>query len=65
MLTPVTLPDLDPILKPTLISIPVKLAHEPTILDSHIPLLENECELEFYDLGQTYEPTPTLDSKLN
>jgi len=56
---------LDLIPKSTLIPIPVELEHEPTILDSHIPLLENECELEFYDLDQTHEPTPTLEPKLD
>jgi len=35
------------------------------MLDSHIPLLENECELEIYDLDQTHEPIPTLEPKLN
>ena len=55
---PYPIPDLIP--KPTLIPIPIELEHEPLILDSHIPLLENECELQFYDLDQTYEPTPTL-----
>ena len=54
MQTLVSLPDLDPISKPTLILIPIELEHEPTILDSYIPLLENECELEFYDLDQTH-----------
>ena len=34
------------------------------MLDSHIPLLGNECELEFYNLDQTHEPTPTLEPKL-
>jgi len=56
---------LDPILKPTLIPIPIELEHERHILDSHIPLLGNECELQLYDLDQTYEPTPTLDLKLD
>jgi len=55
ILIPVSLPVLDPILKPTLIPIPVELEHELTILDSHIPLLRNECELEFYDLDQTHD----------
>ena len=35
------------------------------MLDNHIPLLGNECELQFYDLDQTHEPTPTLESKLD
>ena len=65
MLTPIFLPDLHPIPKPTLIPIPVELEHEPTILDSHISLLENECELQFYDLDHTHEPTSTLESKLD
>ena len=65
MLTPVSLPDSDIILKPILIPIPVELEHEPTILDSHISLLGNECELEFYDLYQTHEPTLTLEPKLD
>jgi len=65
MLTPVSLPELDPITKPTLIPVPIKFEHEPPILDSYIPLLENECELQFYDLGQTHEPTPTLEPKLD
>ena len=49
MLTPVFFSDLDPILKPTLILIPVKL----------------EYELEFYNLDQTHELTPTLEPKLD
>ena len=64
MLTPVFLPDSDLIQKPKLISIPIELEHEPLILDSHIPL-GNECELQFYDLDKTHEPTPTLEPKLD
>ena len=45
MLTLVSLPDLNLILKQILIPIPIKLEHEPPILDSHTTLLENECEL--------------------
>ena len=45
MLTPVSLSDLDPIPKPTLIPLPIDLEQEPPILDSRIPLLGNECEL--------------------
>ena len=65
MLTPVILPDLGPILKLILIPIPIEFEHEPSILDSHIPLLGNECELELYDLDQTYELTLTLEPKLD
>ena len=28
-------------------------------------MLENKCELEFYDLDQIHEPTPTLVPKLD
>ena len=55
---------MDPITKPTLIPIPIELEHEPLILYSHIPLLENECELEFCDLDQTHELTLILEPKL-
>ena len=44
MLTPISLPYLDPIRKPTLIPIPIDLEHEPLILDSHISLLGNNFE---------------------
>ena len=60
-LTLVSLPDLNPIPEPTLIPVPIEFEHESLILDSHISLLKNECELEFDDLDQTYEPTLTLD----
>jgi len=44
---------------------PIELEHELLILNSHIPSLENECELEFYDLDQTHEPTLILEPKLD
>ena len=56
---------MDLILKPTLIPIPIELEHEPPMLDIHISLLENECELQFYDLDETYKPTLTLEPKLD
>ena len=65
MLTSVSLPDLNPILEPTLILVPIEFEHEPPILDSYILLLGNECELQLYDLDQTHEPTPTLEPKLD
>ena len=64
MLTLVSLPDLDPILEPTLIPVPINL-HEPPILDSHIPLMENECELKFFDLDPILEAKLILDPKLD
>ena len=65
MLTPISLADLDPILKLTLIPNPIELEHEPLILNSHILLLGIECEFQFYDLDQTHKPTPTLKPKLD
>ena len=44
MLTPVSLPNLDPFLESTLISIPIDFEIEPPVLKSHIPLMEKECE---------------------
>ena len=65
MLTPVSLLDSDLIPKPTLIPIHIELEYELPMLDSHIPLLKNKCELQFYDLDQTHEPTLTLEPKLD
>ena len=65
ILTPSSLPNLNPIPESMLSLEPIILEHEPPILDSHIPLLGNECELEFYDLDQTHEPTLTLEPKLD
>jgi len=39
-LTPISLPDLDPILEFTLIHVHINLEHEPLILKSHISLME-------------------------
>ena len=44
MLTLISLPDLDPISEPTLIPVPINLEHESPILESHIRLMEKECE---------------------
>jgi len=56
MSTLISLLDLDPIPKPTLIPVPIDLETEPPILDSHIPLIENECEFQFFYLEPTLEP---------
>jgi len=43
MLTPISLPNLDPVPEPTLILVPIYLEREPPSLNSHIPLsLEHE-----------------------
>jgi len=44
MLTLVSLPNLNLIFELTLIPVPIKLEIEPHILDSHILLMEKECE---------------------
>jgi len=61
----VSSPDLDPIPEPILIVVLIDFEHEPLILDSHIPLLENECECRFFDLDQAREPNSTLEAKLD
>ena len=47
MLTLVSLPDLDHVPEPTLTPVPINLEHEPTILESHIPFMRNECEIYY------------------
>jgi len=65
ILTPVFLPNLDPITEPILIPIPIDLEIEPFILDSQILLMDHECELKFFDLETTIEPKLTLEPKLD
>jgi len=43
-LTSISLLDLDSVLEPILILVPIDLEYEPPILDNHIPLLRKECE---------------------
>jgi len=64
-LTPVTLSDLDHLLEPTLNPVLINLELESLILQSHISLLENECELQFFDLDPTLESKSTLEPKLD
>jgi len=61
MLTLISLTDLDPFPEPTFVPISIDLP----ILDSHISLMRNECELQFFDLKLTIEPKPTLEPKLD
>ena len=62
MFTPVFLPNLDQFPEPTFIPIPINLEIESPILDSHIPLMEKECELtlepkvDFFELVLVSEP---------
>ena len=65
MLTLVSLPDLDPMPESALIPIPINLEHKAPILDSHIPLMKNECEFQLFDLDPTFEQNLILESKLD
>jgi len=53
----VSLPNLDPISEPTLIPVLIDYEIESPIVDSHIPLMDQECELKFIDLDPTLELT--------
>ena len=64
-LTLVSLPDLDYLLEPILIPVPINLEHESLSLESHITLLENEYELLLFDLDPTFEPYLILGPKLD
>ena len=56
MLTPISLPNLGPIIEPTLIPIPIDFEIKPLILDNHILLMDHECELIFLYLDSTLGP---------
>ena len=63
MLTPVSLPKLEPIPEQTLILVPVYYEIGSSILGSHIHLMDHKYELKFIDLEVTFEPNPTLKPK--
>ena len=65
MLTLIFLPNLNQIPEPTFIPIPIKLEIESSILDSHILLMEKECEFQFLDLDSTLESKLTLEPKVD
>ena len=65
MLTPASLPKLDPLPEPILISVSMDLETEPLHLDSHISLMGIKCEIKFFDLDSTLEPKLTLEPKVN
>ena len=60
-----TLPNLDQFSEPTFIPVPIELEIESPILDSHIPLMEKECEFQFLDLDWTLELKLTLGPKVD
>ena len=53
MLTPVSLPKLDPFPEPTLIHVSIDFEIEPPLLDSHNSLMGKECKIKFFDLDST------------
>ena len=64
MLTLVFLPNLDQFLELTFIPVPIDLEIESLILESHIALMEKECEFQFLDLDST-QPKLTLEPKVD
>ena len=56
MLTPASLPKLDPFFEPTLILVFIDFEIELPLLDSHISLMGIEYETKFFDLDPTLEP---------
>jgi len=65
MLTPASLPKLDPLPEPTLIPISMDFEIEPLLVDSHISLMGKECKIKFFDLDSTLESKPTLETKVD
>ena len=65
MLTSVSLPNLDSILKLALILVPIYSRIESLIVDGHIPYVMNhECELKFFNLEPALELDLTLKPNL-
>ena len=65
MLTPVFLPNLNQFSKSIFIPVPIDLEIESPILDSHIPLMEKECEFQFLNVDSTLESKLTLEPKVD
>jgi len=65
MLTPISLRNLDLILEPTLIPVPVYYEIGSPILDGHIRLMDHEYEFRFFDFEPTLEQNPTLEPKFD
>ena len=65
MLTPISLPNLDPFSELTLILVPMDLEIQSPILDIHFLLMRNECEFKFFDLEPTIEAKLTFEPKLD
>ena len=65
MLTLVSLPNLDQFSEPTFIPVPIDLEIESPNLDTHIPLMGEEYEFQFFNLDSTLEPKQTLELKVD
>jgi len=65
ILTSVSLHSLDTIPVPTLILVPIDYEIESPVVDSHIPLMDHECELKFFDLDPSLEPNSTPEPKFD
>ena len=65
MLTPASLPKLDPFFELILISVSMNFEIEPFLLDCHTSLMRIECETKFFDLDSTFEPKPTFEPKVD
>ena len=65
MLTPVSLPKLDPFSKPTLILVSIDFKIVPPPLNSHTSLMRKECEIKFFDSDSTLEPKLNLEPKID
>ena len=48
-----------------MILVPIDYEIESPIVDSHIPLMDHECELKFFDLDPSLEPNPTPEPKFD
>jgi len=65
MLSPISLPDLDPIPRPTLIHVTIELEIDLSIFDSNILLMGKECEFQFFNLNPNLESKLALKPKLD
>ena len=59
------LTQLDLLPEPTLIPVSMDFEIEPLLLDSHISLMEIECEIKFFDLDSIFESKPTPEHKVD
>jgi len=65
ILAVISLANLDPIPEPIFIPTSIDIEYEPPILDTRLPLMDHECELQFFDLEPTFEAKLTFQPKLD